>query len=96
MKVVEGDLIKKAIDGDLITFDQEAINGNPVIYLSHDDDDLHGAQLGDNFVDFISKWANLGCVGTEAWQFEPFYDYENKLLKSEGKVIDDWKTWLLQ
>ena len=33
---------------------------------------FHGQILGENFIDFMNKWTQLGCVGTEDWQFEPF------------------------
>ena len=82
-------------NGDIIAFGEETIYGNPVVYLSHDgEEDFNGARLGLNFVDFINKWSTLGCIGTEDWQFEPFYDYENKLLKKEGPAIEEWKKWL--
>ncbi len=82
-------------NGDLIAFDKKIINGqSEVIYLSHDDGELHGHRLAKNFVEFISKWSNLGCVGTEEWQMSPFYDFENKEIYSAGEAIDKWKAIL--
>lgn len=81
-------------NGDKITFGKKTEKGNPVIYLSHEGDDFHGSKLGDNFIDFMTKWSNLGCVGTEDWQFEPFIDFENKTYDYKENVVNEWKGWL--
>jgi len=81
--------------GDVIAFDtSESAIESPIIYLSHDGADFHGKRLAKNFIDFITQWSNLGCVGTEDWQFEPFYDYEKMELMGTGPQIDRWKDWL--
>ena len=81
--------------GDMIAFDTSQKDENcPIIYLNHDGSDFHGHKLAENFVEFITTWSNIGGVGTEDWQFEPFYDYENKTLKSNGSAINKWKNWL--
>jgi hypothetical protein len=80
------------LNGDLIAFDT---NGQ-VVYLSHDDGPLHGEKLADNFIEFITLWSNLGCVGTESEQFAVFYDKDNEKLMSDGPKIDRWKKWLMQ
>ena len=77
-------------NGDLIVFD---LKGH-VIYLSHDDGPLHGAKLADNFIEFISLWSNIGCVGTESEQFAVFYDEVNQKLMDVDPKIDRWKQWL--
>lgn len=83
-------------NGDIIAFGEKEGDNFPVIYLSHEDGALHGCRLGIDFTDFLSRWTNLGCIGTEDWQFEPFYDFENKILNLTGEVIDRWKKWLNQ
>jgi hypothetical protein len=89
--------ILRVPNGDMIVLDTfEKKENCPVIYLSHDGSDFHGHRLGENFIDFISRWSNIGCVGTEDWQYEPFYDYENMTLKDSGEVIARWKKWLEQ
>jgi len=80
-------------NGDVIAFGDKTGNGNQVVYLSHDGSDFHGQILGDNFIDFIDKWTQLGCIGTEDWQFEPFYDYDTKKLLSDKSVLDKWIKW---
>ncbi|MBO9199537.1 MULTISPECIES: SMI1/KNR4 family protein [Niastella] len=82
-------------NGDVIAFDtSESTIESPIIYLSHDGSDFHGKRLAKNFIDFITKWSNLGCVGTEDWQFEPFYDHEKMELMDAGPQVDRWKDWL--
>jgi hypothetical protein len=82
-------------NGDLIAFDKKIVNGqSEVIYLSHDEGQLHGHRLAKNFVEFISKWSNIGCVGTEEWQISPFYDFENKEIYSDGDAVRKWKNIL--
>lgn len=81
-------------NGDVIAFGDKTEFGNQVVYLSHEGDDFHGQILGENFIDFINKWTQLGCVGTEDWQFEPFYDYEKKTMLSDKTILDRWIKWL--
>jgi hypothetical protein len=82
-------------NGDVIAFDTSERQENcPIVYLSHDGSDFHGHILAENFIEFISRWSNLGCTGTEDWQFEPFYDYDKQTLKNSDQIIDRWKTWL--
>lgn len=79
-------------NGDLIVFNSL----EQVIYLSHDDGPLHGQKLADNFIEFISLWSNLGCVGTESEQFEVFYDEKKQKLMGSDPKIDRWKQWLIK
>lgn len=58
-------------NGDYLLIDMNK-PGEPVIYLSHEMDKMHGCKLGNSFVDFVEKWTLIGCVGPEDWQFEPF------------------------
>jgi hypothetical protein len=77
-------------NGDLIVFNLKG----EVIYLSHDDGPLHGEKLADNFIEFISLWSNLGCIGTESEQFKVFYDINNQKLMYRNPKIERWKNWL--
>ena len=77
-------------NGDLIVFDTKG----EVVYLSHDDGPLHGEKLADNFVEFITLWSNIGCVGTESEQFAVFYDKSKQKLMDKSSKIDRWKLWL--
>jgi len=79
----------------MFAFDIEKGNLNcPVIYLSHDGSDNHGMKVGNNFIDFITRWSNIGCPGTEDWQIEPFYNYNNKQIDLTGERVSAWKKWL--
>ncbi|AWK04431.1 SMI1/KNR4 family protein [Flavobacterium crocinum] len=77
-------------NGDLIAFNQN----DEVMYLSHDDGPLHGEKLADNFIEFITLWSNLGCIGTESEQLQVFYDSENQKLITNDPKIKRWKNWL--
>jgi hypothetical protein len=77
-------------NGDLIVFDKFG----QVIYLSHDDGPLHGERLAENFIEFITLWSNLGCVGTESEQFSVFYDEEKQKIMNTEMKIERWKKWL--
>jgi len=81
-------------NGDIIAFDaMEA--GYPVVFLSHDGSDFHGSRLAGNFIEFITNWSNIGCVGTEDWILEIFYDSDSKKLMNESTIIDEWKQALI-
>lgn len=77
-------------NGDVIAFDQKG----QVVYLSHDGDDFHGQVLGNSFVSFMDKWTQLGCVGTESWQLEPFYNDDSKQFLSDPSKLKVWIDWL--
>ncbi|MBI2265562.1 MAG: SMI1/KNR4 family protein [Armatimonadetes bacterium] len=82
-------------NGDLIAFDVTAGDRNcPVVYLSHDDGELHGSRLGADFVDFVSRWSHLGCPGPEEWQIQPFHDSSTDNLLKSGPLVENWRKWL--
>lgn len=81
-------------NGDFIAFGDKTDKGNQVVYLSHDGDDFHGKKLGDNFIDFIERWTQTGCAGTESWQFEPFYNDETQQFLANKSKLDEWRKWL--
>lgn len=59
-------------NGDFLAVDLRTDEPQPVVYLSHDDGDGHGRELGADFQDFLLRWSRLGCVGAEDWQWLPF------------------------
>jgi hypothetical protein len=81
-------------NGDMIAFGDKTEKGNQVVYLSHEGSDFHGQILGNSFIEFIDKWTQLGCVGTEDWQFEPFYNYSQKELLADSTTLQRWVEWL--
>ena len=76
-------------NGDLLAFDL-TIPSHPVVYLSHDDGDGHGYQLGANFADFIDRLTRLGCIGSEDWQMMPFLASPTSLL---GPDCENARLW---
>jgi len=59
-------------NGDYLAIDVAPQSAPSVVYLSHDDGEGHGRQLGSDFQDFLLRWSQLGCVGAEDWQWLPF------------------------
>lgn len=67
--------IMTVANGDVIALDISVDRDNPpVVYLSHDDGEGHGAIIGKTFDDFLMNLASIGGVGNEDWQFLPFID----------------------
>ena len=81
---------------EIYTGDLIVVGNNPseVIFLSHEGDKLHGKILGDNLWDFLEFHTKVGFVGFEDWHFEPFYDFQNDKLKSDGKEVEEFNDWL--
>jgi len=87
--------IIRVATGDLIAFDTSVIgNEFPVVFLSHDGSAFHGKRLGHNFIDFITRWSNVGCFGPEDWQLGPFHNDDENILELEGDKVNNWKKWL--
>lgn len=62
-------------NGDIIALDVEKNPVNPpVIYLSHDDGEGHGAILGESFYKYLESIAEIGFCGNEDWQVLPFIE----------------------
>ena len=78
-------------NGDLIVV---GYNPSEVIYLDHEGDSMHGKVLGKSLFEFLLFHARVGFVGSEGWQFEPFYDFERDIMPSDGPAIQSYETWL--
>ncbi len=59
-------------NGDLIAFDLQQKEEPKVVYLSHDDHQIHGYTLGNSLNEFLDSYLNICLCGLEAWQFESF------------------------
>lgn len=79
-------------NGDVLAIDLLA-KGNPVVYVSHDNPEIHGWRLGNNFADFIDRWTQLGCVGAEDWQLRHFLPSPTSGLDSTGASAQIWRRW---
>jgi len=79
-------------NGDYIGIDMQSDDGF-VTYVSHEGyEALHGKVLANNFLDFMSRWSLLGCVGPEDWQLEVFVDGNG--LNPFGEKGRVWRKWL--
>jgi hypothetical protein len=79
-------------NGDVIAFDLRA-EGQPVVYLSHDDGEGHGQVMGGDFVSFIDQHSRVGCPGLEDWQWLPFCDSTFKGINGDGESARTWRQW---
>lgn len=79
-------------NGDFIAFDlKEYPQKAPIVYISHDDGEGHGYVLGENFIDFMDRWTNIGCPGLEDWQMLPFIDSATSGINPCGKNAVAWR-----
>jgi len=78
--------------GDMITLDvSQSQQSSPVVYLSHDGDETrNNRQLGESFIDFMTRCINLGCPDIEIWG----YDWKRQSLIHDGKQFARWRRWL--
>jgi hypothetical protein len=63
-----------------------------VVYLDHEGSDFNGCRLGLNFVDFITRWSNLGCP--DPLIRDLFHDSDQNLLMDSGQIVENWKRWV--
>lgn len=79
-------------NGDLIIINDIT---NEVFYLDHEGGEMHGKRLGKSFFNFLDIWTQIGIIGSEGWQFEAIYDFENnKLLPIDNEKVQRWIDWL--
>lgn len=78
-------------NGDLIVMGNSP---SEIIYLSHEGDEMHGKKLGENLWEFLEFHSKVGFAGPEDWQFQPFYDFEKDLMKTEGEIVNKFIEWL--
>jgi hypothetical protein len=79
-------------NGDMLAIDL-GVPGEPVVYLSHEDSQIHGWRLGDNFFDFLDRSSRLGFVGAEDWQLEPFLGDSTSGLQPDSANGQVWREW---
>jgi hypothetical protein len=84
-------------DGDMIAFDLAPESHGQVVYLCHDDacSVIHGKALGSDFVDFMTRWSRVGCVGPEGWFLELFWDETAcEFAAADSPIVNEWRSWL--
>jgi hypothetical protein len=81
-------------NGDYVAFDVSQVEEHcPVVYLAHEgDNDFNGRRLGLDFIDFVTRWSNLGCPGPNS--LDQFHDTSQNLLMDSGDIVENWKRWL--
>ncbi len=82
------------INGDCLAIDLARLGQEPVVYLVHDDDDMQGAKMGQNFQDFLVRWSSLGCPGPEWWQWALFTENEQSYIDPNCANALLWKKTL--
>ncbi|WP_207432584.1 SMI1/KNR4 family protein [Sabulibacter ruber] len=80
-------------NGDLIVV---GYNPSEVVYFSHEGDDMHGKVLGENLWSFLEFHSRVGFIGSEDWQFEPFFDYKQNKMITTGPKVERFINWLEQ
>ncbi|WP_242916466.1 SMI1/KNR4 family protein [Pontibacter liquoris] len=78
-------------NGDLIVV---GYNSSEVVYFSHEGDEMHGKVLGDSLWSFLEFHSRVGFIGSEDWQFEPFFDYEQNKMITTGPKVERFISWL--
>lgn len=78
-------------NGDYFAIDT-ARDHDRIVYLSHDDDEAHGATLAHDVLDLLDRYTALGCAGPEAWQWRPFHEQDG--LNPSGEHARTLHTWL--
>lgn len=78
-------------NGDIYAFDM-SVEGEekPVVYWEHEEDTV--TYVADSFIDYLSKITDLGCIGSEKWQFDYFLS-DSGLNTTSPKAVK-WKHWL--
>ena len=65
-----------------------------VMYFSHEGDDMHGKILGKSLFEFLEFHSRVGFIGSEDWQFEPFYNFKIDRMETTGAKVDRFIQWL--
>jgi len=49
---------------------------------------MHEKKLGNNLWSFLDFHSRVGFVGSEDWQFEPFFNFEKDKMITSGEKIE--------
>ncbi len=66
-------------NSDLLAIDLSAPGQEPVVYVEHQDDEMQGYRIAEDFQDFLTRWSALGCPGPEWWQWLHFVGEDGRL-----------------
>ncbi|MFD2162480.1 SMI1/KNR4 family protein [Paradesertivirga mongoliensis] len=75
---------------DVANGDVIVVGNNPseVVYFSHEGDEMHGKILGNDLWSFLDFHSRIGFAGSEDWQLEPFFDFEQDIMVMHGDKVD--------
>lgn len=77
-------------NGDVYAFDMTVDSDEkPVIYWEHEEDTV--TYIADSFIDYLFRITELGCIGSENWQFEYFLN--DMGLDTTSPAAGKWKHW---
>ncbi|KOP71867.1 hypothetical protein AMS60_21480 [Bacillus sp. FJAT-21945] len=77
-------------NGDIYAFDMSVDSAEkPVIYWDHEEDTI--TYIADSFIDYLLRITELGCIGSEKWQFE--YFLSDSGLDTASPAAVKWKQW---
>ncbi|WP_419393288.1 SMI1/KNR4 family protein [Cytobacillus praedii] len=77
-------------NGDIYAFDMSVDRvEKPVIYWDHEEDTI--TYVADSFINYLLRITELGCIGSEKWQFEYFLSESGVDTASQAAVR--WKQW---
>ncbi|MED2253166.1 SMI1/KNR4 family protein [Brevibacillus parabrevis] len=78
-------------NGDMLLLDLRACADDPPVYAwGHETDEY--ILLGHSFTAFVERVTELGCIGAEVWNYEPFAGADGLDVHGENAVR--WKKWL--
>ncbi len=83
-------------NGDLLAIDAASDGRQPVRYVSHEFDMLHGTVLAPDFFAFVTEMSKLGFAGTEwaSWLRFGVSDGEAFHLRADSEGGKTWLAWL--
>ncbi|MGJ7913769.1 SMI1/KNR4 family protein [Neobacillus sp. LXY-1] len=77
-------------NGDIYAFDMSIESDEkPVVYWDHEEDTV--TYIADSFIDYLFRITELGCIGSEKWQFE--YFLSDTGLDTTSTAAAKWKNW---
>ncbi len=83
-------------NGDLLAIDAAPDGPQPVRYVSHEFDMLHGTVLAPDFFTFVTEMSQLGFAGTEwaSWLRFGVRDGDAFHLRADSEGGKAWLAWL--
>ncbi len=83
-------------DGDLLALDVHREEDAPVVFVAKDGGAGHGFELAASFEDFVSRFSELGCPGSDFAGLSPFLGGQERELGIDPAVEEAyaWREWL--